>query len=182
MNLSTIVLSQFQLQHHINDTTVFYGYHELATGLLFVCATELGIIEAIFCSATNKELERTTLHNYPHKQPFEPGALAELFSCPIIPIVLVGTPFQTDVWKAAQQLKPGTTCTYQELAAQLGAPKAHRAVANALACNRLAYIIPCHRIIRKDGSLGGYRWGIEHKLALLTDERATARSQRPERN
>ena len=76
-------------------------------------------------------------------------------------------------------LKPGKPVSYTELATALGAPKAVRAVASACARNRIAILIPCHRVLRGDGSLGGYRWGLERKAALLTlEERLTG--QMPE--
>jgi len=68
----------------------------------------------------------------------------------------------------------GTTKSYEELAAEIGAPKSARAVAGACAANALAVAIPCHRIVKKDGGLSGYRWGIEKKQALLDKERARA--------
>ncbi len=83
-----------------------------------------------------------------------------------------GTPFQKLVWHAALQIPSGTTVTYQQLAARIGHPKAFRAVANALGKNKIAYFIPCHRVIRKNGELGGYRWGIDVKKKLLQAEGA----------
>ena len=81
-----------------------------------------------------------------------------------------GTPFQPQVWDALQKIHPGTTVTYSELAKSIGKPKAIRAVASACAANKIAVIIPCHRVIRSDGGLGGYRWGLERKQALLALE------------
>ncbi len=78
------------------------------------------------------------------------------------------------MWRALQKIPLGKTATYTEIAAALGQPKAVRAVAQACAANKLALIVPCHRVIRRDGELGGYRWGIERKRALLARERAAA--------
>jgi AraC family transcriptional regulator of adaptative response/methylated-DNA-[protein]-cysteine methyltransferase len=76
------------------------------------------------------------------------------------------------VWDALMKVPVGQTRSYAELASALGAPNAARAVASACAHNRIAVVVPCHRIIRGDGSLGGYRWGLPIKQALLERERA----------
>jgi AraC family transcriptional regulator of adaptative response/methylated-DNA-[protein]-cysteine methyltransferase len=89
-----------------------------------------------------------------------------------IPVDLAGTAFQWRVWKALTTIPAGETRTYQQLARSLGKPRAVRAVASACAANRLAVVVPCHRVIRTDGSLGGYRWGLPRKAALLEQERA----------
>lgn len=87
-------------------------------------------------------------------------------------IELQGTQFQCAVWHAAMHIPAGATMTYQELATKIGKPKSFRAVANALAQNKIAYFVPCHRVIRKNGELGGYKWGIERKQKLLEAEGA----------
>lgn len=81
-----------------------------------------------------------------------------------------GTPFQTAVWTALQNVPDGETRTYAQLAQAIGQPGASRAVALACAANKLAVLVPCHRIIRGDGSISGYRWGVERKRALLARE------------
>jgi len=81
-----------------------------------------------------------------------------------------GTAFQQRVWDALQKIPPGTTVSYTDVASLIGSPKAVRAVASACAINKLAVVIPCHRVIKKDGSLAGYRWGIERKRLLLKNE------------
>jgi AraC family transcriptional regulator, regulatory protein of adaptative response / methylated-DNA-[protein]-cysteine methyltransferase len=89
-----------------------------------------------------------------------------------LPLDIQGTAFQARVWRALQKIPLGKTASYTEIAAALGQPKAVRAVAQACAANKLALIVPCHRVIRSDGELGGYRWGLERKWALLARERA----------
>src|SRR5271155_5368587 len=91
---------------------------------------------------------------------------------PDLPLDIRGTAFQARVWRALQKVPPGKTATYTEIAAALGQPKAVRAVAAACAANKLALLVPCHRIVRQDGDLAGYRWGIERKRALLAGEAA----------
>jgi AraC family transcriptional regulator of adaptative response/methylated-DNA-[protein]-cysteine methyltransferase len=91
-----------------------------------------------------------------------------------LPLDIQGTAFQARVWRALQKIPLGRTATYTEIAAAIGRPKAVRAVAQACAANKLALLVPCHRVIRSDGELGGYRWGLERKRALLAGERAAA--------
>ncbi len=87
-----------------------------------------------------------------------------------IPLDVHGTPFQHRVWEALRQIPPGETRSYGELAAALGNPKASRAVGGANGANHVAVLIPCHRVIAADGSLGGYAWGLGVKAELLRRE------------
>lgn len=88
-----------------------------------------------------------------------------------LPLDIRGTVFQDRVWRALRAIPPGTTLSYAQLADQLQQPQAVRAVAGACAANSLAVVIPCHRIVRSDGALSGYRWGAERKRELLRRER-----------
>jgi AraC family transcriptional regulator of adaptative response/methylated-DNA-[protein]-cysteine methyltransferase len=85
---------------------------------------------------------------------------------------LRGTVFQLRVWQALRQIPRGETRSYSEVAREMGEPNATRAVARACATNRVALIVPCHRVVGADGSLTGYRWGVERKRAILEAERA----------
>jgi AraC family transcriptional regulator of adaptative response/methylated-DNA-[protein]-cysteine methyltransferase len=87
-----------------------------------------------------------------------------------LPLDVRGTAFQHRVWDALQRIPPGSTATYTDVARQIGMPGAVRAVAQACGANALAVAVPCHRVIRNDGSLSGYRWGVERKRALLARE------------
>jgi AraC family transcriptional regulator of adaptative response/methylated-DNA-[protein]-cysteine methyltransferase len=87
-----------------------------------------------------------------------------------LPLDIRGTAFQQRVWHALREIPAGKTASYAEIAARIGSPRAVRAVAQACAANALAVAIPCHRVVRSDGSLSGYRWGIERKRALLERE------------
>ena len=89
-----------------------------------------------------------------------------------LPLDIRGTAFQQRVWKALRDIPAGHTASYAEIAARIGAPKSVRAVAQACAANSLAVAVPCHRVVKSDGSLSGYRWGIERKRALLEREGA----------
>ena len=96
------------------------------------------------------------------------GALTEA------PLDVAGTAFQREVWTALRQIPIGATRTYADLARSLGRPTAARAVARACATNPVALLVPCHRVVRGDGGLGGYRWGLDRKRALLEAERERA--------
>jgi AraC family transcriptional regulator of adaptative response/methylated-DNA-[protein]-cysteine methyltransferase len=95
-----------------------------------------------------------------------------------LPLDVRGTAFQRRVWEALRKIPAGTTMSYAELAARVGRPKATRAVASACGANTIAVAIPCHRVVRKDGSLSGYRWGIERKATLLEREQQAADASR----
>jgi AraC family transcriptional regulator of adaptative response/methylated-DNA-[protein]-cysteine methyltransferase len=89
-----------------------------------------------------------------------------------VPLDLRGSAFQQQVWALLRNIPPGRTRSYGDIAMELGSPRATRAVARACASNRLAILIPCHRVVRSDGTLGGYKWGVDRKRTLLDRERA----------
>lgn len=90
------------------------------------------------------------------------------------PLALSGTPFQKHVWQALTEVRRGETVSYRELAMRLGKPSATRAVAGACAANPVAVLVPCHRVLRSDGGISGYRWGVERKRQLIELERRLA--------
>ena len=94
-----------------------------------------------------------------------------------LPLDIRGTAFQQKVWRALADIPVGQTASYTEIAERIGAPDAVRAVAGACAANALGVAIPCHRVVRRDGALSGYRWGIARKRALLTREGAAAAAE-----
>jgi AraC family transcriptional regulator of adaptative response/methylated-DNA-[protein]-cysteine methyltransferase len=85
-------------------------------------------------------------------------------------LLLHGTPFQIRVWEALLRIPRGAVTSYQALASFIGNPNASRAVGSANGANPVSYLIPCHRVIRKSGALGGYGWGLGRKLAMLSEE------------
>ena len=89
-----------------------------------------------------------------------------------LPLDIQATAFQRRVWEALQAIPRGATKSYSKIAADIGHPKAARAVARACAINPVAVAIPCHRVVREDGALGGYRWGVDRKKKLLALEAA----------
>ena len=99
--------------------------------------------------------------------------LSRATPAPHLPLDLRGTAFQMRVWRFLQGIPLGETRSYADVAQAIGAPKATRAVGTACGANRVAVLVPCHRVLRGDGGLGGYRWGLERKRALLDAERAS---------
>lgn len=98
------------------------------------------------------------------------GAVRGELDATSLPLDVEGTAFQIRVWEALRQIPRGETRTYSQVAAEIGSPQSVRAVASACSANRVALAVPCHRVVRADGSLGGYRWGVDVKEALLTVE------------
>jgi AraC family transcriptional regulator of adaptative response/methylated-DNA-[protein]-cysteine methyltransferase len=152
-------------------------------GLALVAATERGLC-AITLGDDAAALEQGLREEFPAAalQRVEEGsdeflaprlqAVARLLAgqAGALDVELIGTAFQHRVWQALMRIPPGATLSYAALAESLGQPRATRAVARACAQNRLAVVVPCHRIVRGDGSLGGYRWGLPRKAALLARE------------
>jgi AraC family transcriptional regulator, regulatory protein of adaptative response / methylated-DNA-[protein]-cysteine methyltransferase len=152
-------------------------------GLLLIAATESGVCAAQLGDSPEL-LERALGQEFPHAEiaPAESDhSLHELLArigssfgagdgLDGVHLDIDGTEFQMRVWRALRGIPRGESRTYTEVAEAMGAPKSVRAVARACAGNRVALLIPCHRVVRADGSLGGYRWGIERKRALLEKE------------
>jgi len=90
-----------------------------------------------------------------------------------LPLDVRGTAFQQRVWQALREIPAGSTASYTQIAARVGSPTAVRAVARACASNPIAVAIPCHRVVRNDGALSGYRWGVQRKRTLLEREAAS---------
>jgi AraC family transcriptional regulator of adaptative response/methylated-DNA-[protein]-cysteine methyltransferase len=155
----------------------------VATTLRGICMVELSALEAGDAAAV---LEAKLRAEFPRAQLQRVDAGRDEFLAPRlravaerlrgqgdeVPVDLIGTAFQKKVWDALMKIPPGETRSYAQLATQLGQPRAARAVASACAHNRVAVVVPCHRVIRGDGSLGGYRWGLPLKQQLLQRERA----------
>lgn len=158
MNFTMTTLSPADFKQHIQKSAIFYSHYQTIAGNLILLSTETGIFDASFSDENNVQN---------HKQYFFKPDID------LTKILLVGTNFQCKVWRELLKIPAGTISTYQNLAQTIQQPNAWRAVANALANNKIAYFIPCHRVIRKNGHMGGYKWGIEKKLALLKAEKIT---------
>ncbi len=154
-------------------------------GRLLVGATERGI-SAVYLGDSCEKLEVALRAEYPQAEihrdtnglnRWVTAVLRQLRGKPRgtdLPLDVQATAFQQRVWEALRRIRRGTTRTYSQIAKSLGKPKATRAVARACATNRVAVVIPCHRVVREDGNLAGYRWGLERKRALLENERSAA--------
>ncbi|MEP7287207.1 MAG: methylated-DNA--[protein]-cysteine S-methyltransferase [Chloroflexota bacterium] len=166
-----------------------FGFFETQVGIVLMAATRRGMSSLRICGANpsaDRLAEEVSLlrSDYPQADLDENPEAVQVYAnqlvtyldtrtgadfCPPLDI-LEGTTFQREVWAELQKVEPGETITYSELAARIGKPHAVRAVANACSHNQLAIAIPCHRAIRQDGTLAGYKWGIEWKQRLLCIE------------
>ncbi len=145
-----------------------------------VCFTQLGENREILIEQLRAEFPQAKLIASPAQDAPELDAWIEALDAhisqgaprPDLPLDLRGTAFQMKVWRFLLSVHEGDVISYGELAAQIEKPKAVRAVASACAANRIGVLVPCHRVLRGDGSLGGYRWGLDRKRALLDAERS----------
>ena len=165
--------------------TIQYGFHPSPFGACLIGATSRGVCHLSFLS---KEDHRGALTKLMAEWPRAHFEEAPRVIAPIaqrlfkrgnghahnIDLHVRGTNFQIKVWEALLRIPPGGVVSYEDLARHIQAPRAVRAVANAVAHNPVAWLIPCHRVIRKSGALGGYRWGETRKKALLAWEAAQA--------
>lgn len=159
-----------------------YGLAECMLGWVIVAATERGIC-AIALGDDPALLPQQVQSIFPKARLEKAGpgftfllkAVVDFIKAPHssfnIPLDIQGTAFQQQVWNILRQIKPGKTLSYTDVAERIGNPNAVRAVATACASNKLAVVIPCHRVISKSGKISGYRWGVERKKALLDNER-----------
>lgn len=163
------------------DTAIRFAVGECSLGAILVAASERGVC-AILIGDDPEALARDLQDRFARAEliggdvAFEQqvAKVVGLVEAPRLgldlPLDVRGTAFQQRVWQALRDIPPGATASYGEIARRIGAPKAVRAVAGACAANTLAVAIPCHRVVRTDGSLSGYRWGVERKRALLERE------------
>jgi len=160
-----------------------FSVGECSLGSILVAATDRGVC-AISMGDDPDALVRDLEDRFPSAQ-LLPGddAFRELVAVVVgfveapavgldLPLDVRGTAFQQRVWQALRDIPPGSTTSYADIARRIGAPTALRAVAQACAANPLAVAIPCHRVVRRDGELSGYRWGVERKRALIEREAA----------
>jgi AraC family transcriptional regulator of adaptative response/methylated-DNA-[protein]-cysteine methyltransferase len=166
---------------------ISYAFRDTALGPLLMAATLRGVCFAQFGSSEHalvgqlqSEFPRATVRTSDATQSPALDAWIKALEAhiggsaprPDVPVDLRGTAFQIRVWRFLLAVPEGDVLSYTEVAGGIGAPKSVRAAAAACAANRIAILVPCHRVLRGDGGLGGYRWGLERKRVLLNQERA----------
>ncbi|HYM47627.1 MAG TPA: bifunctional DNA-binding transcriptional regulator/O6-methylguanine-DNA methyltransferase Ada, partial [Burkholderiaceae bacterium] len=163
------------------NTEIRFAIGECSLGSILVAASERGVC-AILIGDDPNELARDLQDRFPRAHLIGGDAQFEHLVAKVVgfveapalgldlPLDVRGTAFQQRVWQALREIPAGRTVSYSQVANRIGAPKAVRAVGAAIGANPLAVAIPCHRVIRNDGSLCGYRWGVERKRALIERE------------
>lgn len=163
------------------DTVMRFAVGECSLGSILVAASARGIC-AILLGDDPAALARDLQDQFPRAELIGGDAQFEQLVARVVgfveaptlgldlPLDLRGTAFQQRVWQALRAIPAGSTASYSEIAQRIGAPKAVRAVGQACGANHIAVAIPCHRVVRNDGDLSGYRWGVERKRALLARE------------
>ena len=169
-------------------TRIRYGVGRCSLGSILVAASDRGVC-AIWLGDDPDTLVGQLARHFPEASLAGPddeferwmtatvGFVDEARADLDLPLDIQGTLFQQRVWRALAAIAAGTTVTYADVARAIGAPGSVRAVARACAANVLAVAIPCHRVVRSDGSLSGYRWGVKRKQALLVRERAAVKNK-----
>lgn len=164
-----------------DDTEIRFAIGQCSLGAILVAASERGVC-AIHLGDDPEALVRELQDSFPRAALIGGDADFEKLVSRVVgfveaprlgldlPLDVRGTAFQQRVWQALREIPAGKTVSYTDIARRIGAPKAVRAVAGACAANTLAVAIPCHRVVRTDGSLSGYRWGVERKRVLLERE------------
>jgi AraC family transcriptional regulator, regulatory protein of adaptative response / methylated-DNA-[protein]-cysteine methyltransferase len=167
------------------NTRIDFDIGSSALGCVLVATTHEGLC-AILLGDSAAALRQELRERFPGRDLVQdPGRLAAALAQVIdlvearrvaldLPLDPAGTDFQRRVWRALSRIPPGATASYTEIARRIGAPRSFRAVAQACGANPLALAIPCHRVVRNDGGLSGYRWGVARKRALLDQERKRA--------
>ncbi len=164
------------------NSRIRFALGECSLGSILVAASDIGIC-AIALGDEPERLARELQDRFPRAELIGGDSEFEQWVAKVVgfveapaigldlPLDMRGTAFQQRVWQALRQIPVGEKVSYADIAQRIGAPKAVRAVAGACAANTLAVAIPCHRVVRSDGGLSGYRWGVERKAELLRRER-----------
>jgi len=163
---------------------IFWGVYETPFGRAVIVGTEKGICGASFAAEMGEAAALQDLtarwpaasfaEDAERVRPWIEAAFGMKSAADPAPLYLIGAPFQIKVWEALLRLPEGAVTTYGDIAQAIGSPKAVRAVGTAVGRNPVGYLIPCHRVLRKSGELGGYHWGLPMKRAMLGYEAARA--------
>jgi len=179
VTLEAVTPGQFKTSG--KDLTIEYATCQSPFGLAFIAATDRGICHLAFVTQNNANEPLDRLRkSWPNAcVKLNHNKIATLgrtifnanagFSS-TLNMLVKGSNFQVKVWKSLLQIPSGKLCSYSHIARKIHKPRAFRAVANAIGANPIAYLIPCHRVIRSTGALGGYHWGVERKLAMQVYE------------
>ncbi len=171
-----------------DQTTIWFAVGQCSLGAILVASSARGVC-AISLGDEPEPLVTQFQERFPNAELVGGDAAYERLVARVVglvespglgldlPLDIRGTAFQQRVWQALQAIPAGTTASYRDIAERINQPSAVRAVAGACAANTLAVVIPCHRVVRSDGCLSGYRWGIERKRALLTREQEQTQHQ-----
>lgn len=170
--------SRTMLSTLLGHQTIRYGQAQTPFGQATIGWTDEGILILHLREDTDPETPEMMATKFPDTSLLQSNSeartlLDQVFSVGTTSVpkpVLSGTPFQLKVWRALLDIPFGHVCSYGELATKLGHPGAARAVGTAVAANKLAYIVPCHRVVRASGASGQYRWGAERKAQILAWE------------
>ena len=183
-------VTQGEYQRQGNGLTIEYGYVESPFGTCLIGVTGRGVCWLSFADHRGPVPLEALRSDWPRANLGESDATAAGVSRKIftttdptavesLAVFVRGSNFQVRVWEALLNIPLGRTATYGDIATFIGQPKASRAVGSAVGANLVSFLIPCHRVIRGDGSIGGYRWGPERKKVMLAWERANAQPGSP---
>lgn len=178
--IKIVAMTPASYKHGAAQLSIIYSLSDSLFGLVLVASTAIGVCHVAFVDSEQQgimalqqafplaQLQPVPLHD---GQPAYHQAVIDLLVNPAratdLTLHLRGTPFQLQVWQALLTIPSGQLCSYGQLAAQLERPRAARAVGTAIGQNPIACLIPCHRVICASGALGGYRWGVSRKAAIL---------------
>lgn len=185
-------LTQKDLKKLAENLEIGFGFHDCPLGVALVLSTDRGICGLGFCDdvseqeALLEDMKRWPDATYVADHEGTEKYVRHIFSpneaqmAEPIRIVFIGTDFEVKVWEALLKVPAGRAVTYSDLAEHIGSPGAHRAVGAAVGRNPISLVVPCHRVLRKDATLGGYHWGIIRKQAILAWETGKLRAEMEE--
>lgn len=176
-------MTEATIPTNIDGETIRFATGPCSLGLVLAATGENGLCAILFGDELG-QLVRDLRDRFPHARLTEGGEEANRMFAQVVrfierpaqgldlPLDARGSPFQQRVWKTLREVPAGITVSYGQIAKRIGQPKGAKDVAEACAANAIAVAIPCHRVVRADGSISGYRWGVKRKRALLAREAA----------